>query len=232
MQFANNMRRFAVLLALPMFGCADESNPTAPRATPSARAALVSDASSIALEYPMQKGYWWDHTDLTVAVRAAQNLDAAAVAAIRSAITTWNDFLDAEMEGLVTLTDVTGSTNASRADITLHYVGHAGGARFAGYAICVRGQCPNTLVSSHFAQSAPSSPELMHAITLHELGHTLGMFHAEPILTTSDLMGYGWYFSGTPYVMSACDVKALRAVFQWAIDGVDPHPPVVTEVQC
>ena len=32
--------------------------------------------------------------------------------------------------------------------------------------------------------------------------------------------------------MSACDVKALRAVFQWAIDGVDPHPPVVTEVQC
>ena len=206
MQFANNMRRFAVLLALPMFGCADESNPTAPRATPSARAALVSDASSIALEYPMQKGYWWDHTDLTVAVRAAQNLDAATVAAIRSAITTWNDFLDA--------------------------VGHAGGARFAGYAICVRGQCPNTLVSSHFAQSAPSSPELMHAITLHELGHTLGMFHAEPILTTSDLMGYGWYFSGTPYVMSACDVKALRAVFQWAIDGVDPHPPVVTEVQC
>ena len=224
--------RIAVVIAMPLLGCGDENNPTAPRVTPAPNAALVSDAGSIALEYPMQKGYWWDHTDLTVAVRSAPNLDPEIVAAIRKAINTWNDFLAVELDGLVTLTDVTGLKNASRADITLHYVGHAGGASFAGYAICVRGQCPNTLVSSHFAQFAPSSPELMHAITLHELGHTLGMFHAEPILTTSDLMGYGWYFSGTPYVMSACDVKALRAVFQWAIDGVDPHPPVVTEVQC
>ncbi len=224
--------RIAIAFALPLFGCADQKDPAAPHTGTAPRAALVSDAGSIALEYPMQKGYWWDHTDLTVALRSAPNLDPQIMAAVRKAIKTWNDFLDREMDGLITLTDVTGTKNASRADITLHYVGHAGGARFAGYAICVRGQCPNTLVSSHFAQFEPSSPELMHAITLHELGHTLGMFHAEPILTTSDLMGYGWYFSGTPYVMSACDVKALRAVFQWAIDGVDPHPPTVSEVQC
>jgi predicted Zn-dependent protease len=230
--FARNLKKLAAILAIPLCGCADGDIPTEPGRATLPQAAVVSDAGSIGLLYPAQKGYWWDHTDLTVALRSAPNLNPEVVAAIRKAIKTWNDFLNVELDGLVTLTDVSGTTNASRADITLHYVGHAGGARFAGYALCVRNQCPNTLVSSHFAQFPPSSPALMHAITLHELGHTLGMDHAEPILTTSDLMGYGWYFNGTPYVMSGCNVKALRAVFQWAVDGVEPHPPRVAAVQC
>jgi hypothetical protein len=233
MATAKQVSRLVVAIAVPLFACGDTDNPTAPVRAGSPQAALASDASSIALLYPRGNSYWWDHTDITVAVRASSNTDPAIVAASRAAIVTWNTFLQDELDGLVTMTDVTGSSIASKADITLHYVPHAGGARFAGYAVCgAPNNCPNVLISSEFAQSTPYSPALMHDITVHELGHALGLGHAEPILTSSDVMAYGWYFNGFPYVMSACDVKALQAVFEWAVDGDAPHPPRVTAVQC
>jgi hypothetical protein len=222
----------SIILALPLQGCDDGEITAASEKPVRPQAALASDATSIALIYPDHNGYWWDHTDLTVAVRAAPNLDPARLAAIRQAIVTWNDFLQDEFEGLISLTDVTDSKKASKADITLHYVPHAGGVVFAGYAICGAKDCPNILVGSHFANYPGYSPKLVHDITMHELGHALGLGHAEPIMTTSDLMGYGWYFNFFPYVLSSCDVKALQAVFQWAVDGAAPHPPTVTSVQC
>ena len=61
-------------------------------------------------------------------------------------------------------------------------------------------------------------------MTLHELGHTLGLGHATNLLERTDLMGYGWPELGDP-VLSQCDVDALAFVFAWALEGSDPYPP-------
>jgi hypothetical protein len=47
----------------------------------------------------------------------------------------------------------------------------------------------------------------------------------------TDLMGYGWPDLGDP-VLSECDLRTLKAVFAWALDGDDPHPPTVDSVSC
>ena len=61
-------------------------------------------------------------------------------------------------------------------------------------------------------------------MTLHELGHALGLGHATNLLESTDLMGYGWPEFGDP-VLSQCDVDALAFVFAWALEGAEPYPP-------
>ena len=159
-------------------------------------------AESCGLASAYYPGYWWDHTDLTVAVQAAPKVDPDLMAAVHEAITVWNDVLRRAFGGLITLTDVTSSKKpAHKADIVLHYVPHAGGVVFSGMAICGNHKCNNVIVSS----DAPKplnidqyTPEYLGWVTLHELGHALGLGHAEPLEQTNDLMGYGWPESGGP----------------------------------
>ena len=47
-----------------------------------------SDADRIVLLHAFYPGYWWDHTDLTVAVLSSPNVDPVFVEAIRDAIAT------------------------------------------------------------------------------------------------------------------------------------------------
>lgn len=107
-----------------------------------------SDAESIVLLHAHYPGYSWDHTDLTVAVLSAPNVDPANVAAIRDAIATWSDVL-AEQFPTVSLTDVTDKAQTpQRADIVVHYVPHAGGIVWGGFAQCGDHRCNNILVRS------------------------------------------------------------------------------------
>ena len=125
---------------------------------------------------------------------------------------------------LITLTQVDSRQDAN---IVVHYVAHAGGAVFSGYAICGDHGCPNILVSSEAPPSRgqePYSPELLGWITLHELGHALGLGHATNLLESTDLMGYGW-IGTTDAVLSQCDVDALAYIFSWALAGTAPAPP-------
>ena len=192
-----------------------------------------SNAEGLEILNNYYPGYWWDHTDLTVAVQAHPSATAEQLAAIADAIETWDTVLRDCFDGLITLTDVTGSKRQA-ADIVVHYVPTAGGVVFGGYALCGEHKCPNILVRSDLPPSLdrdPYEPEYLGWVTLHELGHALGLGHATNLLESTDLMGYGWPDLGDP-VLSDCDIDALRFVFDWAFTGSDPYPPAEGPYDC
>jgi hypothetical protein len=59
----------------------------------------------------------------------------------------------------------------------------------------------------------------------------LGLGHAQPLLTSTDLMGYGWPGLGEP-ILSDCDIEGIAYVFEWALLGVAPYPPTAASVNC
>ena len=187
-----------------------------------------------AFTYP---GYWWDHTDITVAVQAHPRVEEASLDAVHQAITDWNNALVDEFDGLITLTDVTDQYTAKhKADIVVHYNPTSGGTVFGGYAICGDHKCPNIIVRSDLPPSLgldPYTPQYLYYVTMHELGHALGLGHAEPLLESTDLMGYGWSrTNGIVPTLSECDLAGIAEVFAWAFEGVDPYPPTDARVFC
>ena len=190
-----------------------------------------SNAEALVILNNYYPGYWWDHTDLTVAVQAHPSASEAQLDAIDDAIQTWSDVLEDCFDGLITLTQVERRRDA---DIVVHYVPTAGGVVFGGYAICGDHGCPNILVRSDLPPSLdrdPYDPEYLGWVTLHELGHALGLGHATNLEESTDLMGYGWPELGDP-VLSQCDVNALAFVFAWALEGSDPYPPAEGPYVC
>lgn len=191
---------------------------------PSCRPA--SDADGLVILNNYYPGYWWDHTDLTVAAQVHPSATAGQRAAIADAIATWNDALSDCFGGLITLTDVTGQQRRA-ADIVVHYVPTAGGVVFGGYALCGDHGCPNIMVRSDLPVSLGGAvyPDYyLGWVTQHELGHALGLGHATNLLESTDLMGYGWT-STIPPTLSQCDMEALAYIFGWAFAGTAPYPP-------
>jgi len=195
-----------------------------------------SNAEGLEILSNYYPGYWWDHTDLTIAVQAHPNASEDQLEAIHEAIATWSEVLDKCFDGAITLTDVTGTLKSEQkaADIVVHYVPRAGGVVFGGYAICGDHGCPNILVRSDLPPSLdrdPYEPEYLGWVTLHEIGHALGLGHATNLLESTDLMGYGWPDLGDP-VLSDCDIDALAFVFAWLFEGSDLHPPAEGPYDC
>ncbi len=223
-----------LLLPSPAFAAArDTSNESAEQTSCNLP---ESDAESLELLSTYYQGYWWDHTDLTIAVQAHPNAQEAKVEGIHDAIETWSDVLLDCFDGLITLTDVTGTGNNPQqaADIVVHYVPHFGGVVFAGLALCGRQDCGNVLVGSEFPPSLDEegyTPEYLGWVTLHEVGHALGLGHATNLEESTDLMGYGWPDLGDP-VLSDCDLDAIAFVFAWVFEGGDPHPPEAGPYDC
>jgi hypothetical protein len=211
-----------------------DAKPRQPVATSGADCTLPeSDAEALVIlnaYYPNK--YVWDDTHLTVSVQAAPNVSPEHVAAVQEAIETWDAILRECFDGQITLTDVTGQPRQS-ADIVVHYVPHAGGAVFAGYAICGANGCGNVIVSSEFG--APTNegytPEYLYYVTLHELGHALGLGHATNLEESTDLMGYGWIGDAPDPLFSQCDLDALAYLFGPLLGGDDPAGPGPSTLQ-
>jgi Matrixin len=181
-------------------------------------------------------GYWWDHADLTVAVQAQPNVDADSLAAVHQAIADWDFALRQEFGGVITLTDVTEQYTAKhKADIVLHYNPTAGGNVFGGMAVCGAHKCNNVIVRSELTPPVGFTypPQYLYYVTMHELGHALGLGHAGPLLESTDLMGYKWHWSnGIVPTLSECDLAGIAVVFAWALEDVAPYPPTQPSVAC
>ena len=195
-----------------------------------------SNARGLEILNTYYQGYWWDHTDLTAAVHVHPKAHGPQVRGVHDAIAAWDAVLRDCFDGLITLTDVTDAgRNAHQiADITVHYSPHFAGNALAGLAVCGRSDCGNVIVGSLFppGQGGDEYPrEYMEWVTMHELGHALGLGHATNLNRSTDLMGYGWPDLGPP-VVSDCDLNALAFVFNWALDGEDPHPPADGPYDC
>lgn len=181
-----------------------------------------------------QQGYWWDHTTLTVNIRANGNVDPNFVAATYDAISIWNS----SIAPVVQFVDVTGDRRAAaQADVVLNL--HAQGGAKLGVALCQSDRhCQVPVWDGERANDnawvgANLAYEDLVWLVVHELGHVLGLGHAEPLYGTTDVMGYGDLNGAYPSpVLSACDLAAFNYVWAWAINGETPHPPADDVFPC
>lgn len=225
---------FSLLFAAPVSARSLDAPSTSPAPITCNRP--ESNAEGLVILNNFYPGYWWDHTNLTIAAKTHPSTKPAQLAAIRQAFAIWSNVIADCFDGAITLTDVTGTGKNPQqaADIVLHFVPRAGGVVFGGYAICGDHGCPNILVRSDLPPSLnrdPYSPEYIRDVTLHEVGHALGLGHTTNLLESTDLMGYGWPDLGEP-VLSACDIEALAFVFAWVFEGGEPHPPAAGPYDC
>src|SRR5687767_15823821 len=108
-------RTLLVILTVCMLMLAALPAAAAPRKSSAGSTADVSctlpesNAESLEILSNYYPGYWWDHTDLTIAVQSAPNVPTRHLRAINEAIETWTEVLEDCFDGAITLTNVTGT---------------------------------------------------------------------------------------------------------------------------
>lgn len=148
-----------------------------------------------------------------------------ALTEINEAITAWNDALTSQGVGLA----LVPAANAKDADIKIKF--KRGGGAIAGQALRKFDRqgfvksCDLQLSGMAFGQSALDTLE---EVATHELGHCLGLGHAD---FDNDLMSPT--VNGVKTITS-CHIEGVKEANHWKlVDGdTTPHPPHVTSVDC
>lgn len=146
--------------------------------------------------------------------------------AVQAAIDDWN----AANTG-IELVPFTPVSKKDKPDVDIKF--KLGGGTIAGQALR---QFDNfgfmksvKLTISGKAFGDPNDADIIKQITMHELGHALGLGHAEE---NGDLMSTT--VDGGTNVISNCDKEGVREANHWYIvDGTNtPHQPHVSSVSC
>jgi len=151
---------------------------------------------------------------------------SAAQAAVQAAIDDWS----AENTG-ITLVAFTSTSNKDKPDIDIKF--KIGGGMIAGQALRqfdTAGFIKSVkLTISGKAFGDPNNAATITQITKHELGHALGLGHAD---FDGDLMSTTVQGGGN--MITVCDIEGVMQANHWFIvDLVDtPHPPHVSSVTC
>jgi predicted Zn-dependent protease len=180
----------------------------------------------------------WTDPHLTIGIRGGAAVTDQTLAAFNNAVAIWSETLEASFDGAVTLTNVTGDpVAAAKADIRVALTkSRAGGTQFSAFALCNAGGCTILQSSVLHPRPQPSNPgkpdpypyDISLSTAMHEIGHALGLGHAQPIQASTDLMGYG----GWATEISECDLAGLAIVWEWAVDNEAPRPPDAAIVEC
>jgi hypothetical protein len=148
--------------------------------------------------------------------------DPATAEVIRGAVRAWDDALPT-----IILTEVPATEK--RIDITITYTEGAGDSE--GLAVTHftrRGQIRSAELNVD-APRAPSGSAAIEQITKHEVGHALGLRHAN---FDGDVMSPVVNPVAGP--LSACDIAGVSEANRWqTMDGRrSPRPPTATQVPC